>query len=122
MKPGGRVQYNGTDHSQYTGYTGTVEGLSTDHSSRHQPRRTGPSVNGQRYWEVRFDNMAADASLPCEESCLRLLTTSTDLVADLNRLVQSVNVPTPDWRRWRAEIPGECPCGIARIMCTYHKE
>lgn len=27
----------------------------------------------------------------------------------------------PDWKRWRNDQPGHCPCGIARQDCWIHK-
>lgn len=26
-----------------------------------------------------------------------------------------------DWRAWRNQAPGECPCGIVKTMCDYHR-
>jgi len=26
-----------------------------------------------------------------------------------------------DWKLWRHNVPGECPCGISRQDCSYHK-
>lgn len=26
-----------------------------------------------------------------------------------------------DWRAWRHNLPGECPCGMTRERCDYHR-
>lgn len=27
----------------------------------------------------------------------------------------------PEWRKWQHNAPGECPCGIVRSRCDYHR-
>lgn len=27
-----------------------------------------------------------------------------------------------DWKNWRSQAPGECPCGMLRQVCEYHRE
>ncbi len=35
-----------------------------------------------------------------------------------------INVVQENWRAWRDVLtkPGECPCGVPRAVCTYHRD
>jgi hypothetical protein len=30
-------------------------------------------------------------------------------------------IPIDDWRSWAHKAPGDCACGIKRVMCEYHR-
>lgn len=32
------------------------------------------------------------------------------------------DVDVSDWRAWSNKTPGQCPCGIAKSQCDYHKD
>lgn len=32
-----------------------------------------------------------------------------------------LKAPLEPWKAWQHNMPGECPCGIARAVCDYHK-
>lgn len=34
--------------------------------------------------------------------------------------IPKAEVDLSDWRAWRSNRAGECPCGIAQIQCSYH--
>jgi hypothetical protein len=39
----------------------------------------------------------------------------------LNQVKPPIEDQSDDWRAWANNKPGECPCGIIRHLCTYHK-
>lgn len=46
-------------------------------------------------------------------------------IKSLFELAGGVTVPAkpePEaWRQFQHNAPGDCPCGIARVQCTYHR-
>lgn len=36
-------------------------------------------------------------------------------------VVVEPKVDLSDWRTWAHNRPGDCPCGIARTVCDYHR-
>ncbi len=36
-------------------------------------------------------------------------------------VVAGRSVDTSDWRAWRHNAPGDCPCGIVKKDCAYHR-
>ena len=37
-------------------------------------------------------------------------------------VVEAKKEDMPDWKRWRNDQPGCCPCGISRLDCWIHKD
>ncbi len=51
-----------------------------------------------------------------DRGCIRFLVD--------DEVKEPVPAPTPAWKAWREVLaqPGECPCGVPRSVCTYHRD
>jgi len=57
------------------------------------------------YVSIQNDPPTQRSPATCQESAVQVV-----VKADLS-----------DWRTWAHNRPGDCPCGIARTMCDYHR-
>lgn len=112
-----------------TGYTGFKIGDRVRATYPGHPSHVGTIIKdyGNRLWGVRYDTytsyMSPDDSHTASE---KNLSPFIDPNVRCNTNVkaaqkQTEEVDISDWRAWQHKAVGDCPCGIARQACSYHR-
>lgn len=76
--------------------------------------------------EDRYETQSMRASLSAPKVAImvaqqKLKARPLPQAKDLSSLPQVQTKDLSDWRAWRNQAPGECPCGIVKTMCDYHR-
>jgi hypothetical protein len=87
--------------------------------------RDASSVCGDDHVPIRFDGMVykdiGQYNVFEEHSvALEQVMCNTNITATVVKS-RSKDVDVSDWRAWSHKAEGDCPCGIARQVCHYHR-
>lgn len=72
-----------------------------------------------RFWTQSMYDLAKQGKYNQLTSHIHHSTTIS--TADIRPSPTSPVAEVPEWRKWQHNAPGECPCGIVRSMCDYHR-
>ena len=116
LKPGTRVFVNTAGvHKKYDYKIGTIED--------YFPERDIVYINYQ--WFDIFGNPTTFETVGfCYPEVWNMISPESDLLGHKHPTIvgQAAKVEkVEEWRLWRNDQPGICPCGISTQMCTYHK-
>ncbi len=92
-----------------------------DLTIEHRGEGTITKIYKPAYYEIKFDSgLMCTYGMP---DSVEIITIPQTTMSRISKIEQQVVVNVKEeWRKWRNDQPGECPCGINRQQCTYHKE